>query len=66
MRELTMAEMEDLSGGGFLTGLACGISVVLSFWGAVSPDPFSKVMLLTHGATLIACVTAFESTGEAP
>ena len=65
MREMAVVEMLEVRGGGFWTGLGCGLGIVASFWAALSPDPFSKISLITHGGTLVACVTAFESRGEA-
>lgn len=59
MRELTAQEMAQVEGEGFWSGLACGLAITASVAAAVSPDPFSKVALVTYGGTAIGCIAAF-------
>ncbi len=59
MKTLSHSECEGLSGGGFWGGLACGLAITTAFVSATSPDPFSKLALITYGGTLIGCATAF-------
>jgi hypothetical protein len=53
-------------GGGFWSGLACGLGLVGTFYAVVSPDPFAKIALVTYGGTLVSCVTAFDSPSTEP
>jgi hypothetical protein len=62
--ELSTLEMGQLEGGGFWSGVGCGLGIVGSFYALVSPDPFSKFALLNYGGTLLSCVTAFESSAS--
>lgn len=59
MTALDAREMDEVVGGGFLSGLSCGLGLTASFVAVVSPDPFSKLAVLTYGATLFGCVAAF-------
>lgn len=59
MQELTINQMAELDGEGFWGGVACGLAIVGSVAAAISPDPFSKVALVTYGGTVIGCITAF-------
>lgn len=58
MTALEAREMEEIVGGGFLAGLSCGLGLTASFVAVISPDPFSKLALITYGATLLGCVSA--------
>jgi hypothetical protein len=59
MSELAPSELLRLSGGDFWGGVGCGLGLVTVFFVAVSPDPFSKIALVTYGGTAVACLTAF-------
>lgn len=59
MTTLECAEMSELVGGGFLGGLSCGLGLTASFVAVISPEPLSKLALVTYGATLLGCVSAF-------
>jgi hypothetical protein len=59
MRTLCAGEMVEMEGGGFWSGVACGIGVVTAFVAITSPDPLSKLALLGYGAGVISCVTAY-------
>lgn len=48
-----------LEGGGFWSGVACGLGIVFVIIAATSPDPFSKIALATYGASALGCVLAF-------
>ncbi len=61
MTELTHPEMTGLAGGGFWSGVACGLGIVSSFYLAIQPDPLSKIALIAYGGGLLSCVTAFRS-----
>ncbi len=59
MTRLTQRESAQLVGGGFWGGLACGLALTSAFVSVTSPDPFSKIALLTYGGGLIGCANAF-------
>ena len=59
MRELTMQEMQSVEGSGFLSGFTCGLALTGAFVLMVSPEPFSKVALITYVGTATRCVSAF-------
>jgi hypothetical protein len=59
MIELTMEEMGELKGGEFWSGFGCGLATVGAFVLIVSPDPLSKVALITYAGTIARCATAF-------
>ncbi len=61
MRELTVEEMTQLDGEGFWSGLGCGLGLAGSAYAALSPDPFSKIALVTYGGTLAGCYSAFRA-----
>ena len=58
MTTLTRNEMEGLLGGGFWGGLACGLAITTAFIAATSPEPFSKIALISYGGALIGCASA--------
>jgi hypothetical protein len=66
MRDLCADELGMVMGGGFWSGLACGLGLVGTFYAVVSPDPFAKIALVTYGGTLVSCVTAFDSPSTEP
>jgi hypothetical protein len=59
MKRLSMVELEQVRGGGFWSGMACGLSAVGAFVLWTSPDPFSKLAALTYSGAAIGCVTAY-------
>ena len=58
MNTLTRSDMEVLLGGGFWGGLACGLAIMTAFVAATSPEPFSKIALLSYGGAFIGCASA--------
>ena len=58
MNTLTRSDMEELLGGGFGGGLTCGLGIITAFAAVTSPEPFSKVALLSYGGTFIGCASA--------
>lgn len=58
MNTLTRSDMEELLGGGFGGGLACGLGIITAFVAVTSPEPFSKIALLSYGGALIGCASA--------
>ena len=61
MTELTHPEMTGLDGGGFCSGVACGLGIVSAFYLALQPNPLSKIALIAYGGGLFSCVTASRS-----
>ena len=59
MATLDASQMAGLDGGGFWGGIACGLAISTAFVAATSPDPFSKIALLTYGGAFIGCASAF-------
>lgn len=59
MEAMGRQEMSAVEGEGFLGGAACGLGLVAAFAAVVSPDPLSKVSLLTYGGTALGCISAF-------
>lgn len=59
MRELTIQEMSTLEAEGFWSGVGCGLGLAATAYAVLSPEPFSKVAVVTYGGTLISCVGAF-------
>lgn len=59
MTTLDTMEMRELVGGGFWGGVGCGLGLVVAFTAMTSPDPFSKIALLSYGSTLVGCAAAF-------
>lgn len=59
MTALDLREMNEVVGSGFLGGLSCGLGLTAAFVAVISPDPFSKLAVLTYGATLAGCASAF-------
>ncbi len=61
MHELTIDQMRALEGEGFWSGVGCGLGLAGSAYAVLSPDPFSKIALVTYGGTLAGCYSAFRT-----
>jgi len=59
MQSLSTREIEQVNGGGFWSGVACGFGAVGAFVLWTSPDPFSKLAALTYSGAAIGCITAY-------
>ena len=57
MTTLTRDSMSDIRGGGFWEGFGCGLGLATAFVVFTSPDPFSKLALLSYGGALLGCMT---------
>ncbi|MEX1256012.1 MAG: hypothetical protein WEG36_00185 [Gemmatimonadota bacterium] len=59
MHTLNREEMALVHGGGFWSGVACGLGAVTALVAWTSPDPFSKLAILAYGGGAISCITAY-------
>jgi hypothetical protein len=57
MSTLTHDAMGDIRGGGFWGGFGCGLGLATAFVVITSPDPLSKLALLSYGGALLGCIT---------
>lgn len=57
VEDLTAGVLGDVVGGGFWSGLGCGLAIMGTAAAIASPDPFSKLAAAAYIGTAVSCGT---------